>query len=501
MTIPSSVLATLHEVVDRLRKDPRVRYADLRATSETITSLHLRETRGVGRDDRAASNRITGVGIRVLGFKSWGFATSASFQPEAITRAAERAITIAASSSSIAHEAVRFPALPAQRGTYVTPVAIDPFAVPLEDKLAALDAPLRLLCDAPEVRSGEAMMEWRRLAKVLVSTEGTEITQTFTYGACFMRVIAAAGAPVRVESRCYPTWDGCHAFQGGYERIAALDLVTAAPTIRDEAIALCTAEDCPAGTSSLILESSQIALQIHESCGHPTELDRALGTEITLAGGSFLAPEMRGSFTYGAPIVTLTADAIAEGGVGTFGWDDEGIPASARPLVEGGVFVDYLRSRETSARLGLGGQEDDPASFGGTMRASSGLRVPLIRMTNVSLAPKSGSLEDLIADTKDGIYMATDRSWSIDDQRLDFQFSCELAWKIENGKRTRLLRRPLYFGRTPQFWGSCDAICGPEEYRLWGVSSCGKGDPMQILGVGHGAAPARFHGVRIGASS
>jgi TldD protein len=262
--------------------------------------------------------------------------------------------------------------------------------------------------------------------------------------------------------------------------------------VADEATALLSAPPCPSGARDLVLESSQVALQIHESCGHPTELDRALGAEISLAGGSFMQPHLVGKLVYGSPLVTLVADATSAGGMGTFGWDDEGVPAGTRPLVERGIFVDYLSSRETAALLGR------PST--GTMRADGWKRTPLIRMVNVSLEPREGTLDALLADTKDGVFMATDRSWSIDDLRLNFQFSCEVAWEIKSGKRTRLLRDPVYTGITPAFWRSCDAICGRDEWRLWGITTCGKGDPMQLMQVGHGAAPARFRGVTIGSS-
>jgi TldD protein len=304
-----------------------------------------------------------------------------------------------------------------------------------------------------------------------------------------MQAIAANDSG-ETQTRSYPILNGGHAFQGGYEQLEALDLAGTAPRVTSEAVALLTAPSCPDGELDLILESSQVALQVHESCGHPTELDRALGTEITLAGGSFLDPSKLGGFRYGSDAVTLTCDSIAGGGLGTFGWDDEGTPAGEHPLVERGMFVDYLSSRDTAASIGR--------SSTGTMRASGWDRIPLIRMTNVSLAPGSGSLDDLVADTRDGIYMATNKSWSIDDQRLDFQFSCEMAWEIKNGKRTRMLKNPLYAGSTPSFWASCDAVCGRDEWRMWGISNCGKGDPIQIMGVGHGAAPSRFRRVRVG---
>jgi TldD protein len=305
----------------------------------------------------------------------------------------------------------------------------------------------------------------------------------------------AVGDDGRTQRRSYPTWQGGEGFQGGYERIAALDLEGNADRLRDEAIALLGAPPCPAGARTLLLDASQVALQIHESCGHPTELDRALGAEISLAGGSFLQPAHLGKLVYGSPIVTLVADATQPGGMGTFGWDDEGVPAGEHPLVDRGLFVDYLSSRETAHAIGKRST--------GTMRAEAYNRPPLIRMVNVSLeAPKDGpSLDDLVADTADGILMETDKSWSIDDLRLNFQFSCELAWEIKRGKKTRLLREPMYTGITPRFWQACDAVCGPSEWRLWGITNCGKGDPMQLMQVGHGASPARFRDVAIGSAN
>src|SRR6202030_1226805 len=243
-----------------------------------------------------------------------------------------------------------------------------------------------------------------------------------------------------------PTWQGGDGFQAGWERVGALDLRGHVDVVKDEALALLSAPTCPAGPRTLLLESSQVALQIHESCGHPTELDRALGSEISLSGGSFMQPRMLGKLRYGSPLVTIVADATSEGGNGTFGWDDEGVPAGKRPLVERGLFVDYLSSRETAAALGRAST--------GTMRSESWNRPPIIRMVNVSLEPGAGgTLEDLIADTDDGILISTDKSWSIDDLRLDFQFSCEIAWEIKKGRRARMVRDPFYRGITPRFWG------------------------------------------------
>jgi len=465
-----------------------VRYADVRFVETTVERLLLRD----GRPEMTMVQTSRGVGVRVLGDRAWGFACTPIVGEASIAEAAARALSIARASGALVKSPAKFPARAAARGSFETKIQIDPFKISLEKKLAVLDAPVRaLLARSKSIRSAEAWMEWTRVHKRLLSTEGTDVEQTMIFGGCGMSCIAISGDGI-TQKRSYPTWQGSDGFQGGFERIAELDLLGNVDRVADEAVALASAPPCPSGPRDLILESSQMALQIHESCGHATELDRALGAEISLAGGSFLQPDMLDRFRYGSDIVDIVADSTESGGFGTFGWDDEGVAAGKHPLVERGKFVGYLTSRETAAQIGR-----EPI---GTMRAEGWNRVPLIRMVNVSIEPKTGRFDDLIADTKDGILVATDRSWSIDDLRLGFQFSCEIAWEIKNGKRTRILRDPVYTGTTPAFWRSCDAICGREDWNLWGLATCGKGDPMQLMQVAHGAAPARFRNIEIGSS-
>jgi TldD protein len=484
------VEAALRATVEWLRRQPDVRYAEVRFVDDGGERLRVRD----GRPEQVTKEASRGVGVRVLGSKAWGFACSADTSEGGLRAAAERAMAIARASAVVAHAPVAFPERPPSRGRYETAVAIDPFTIPLEDKLAVLDGPVRAMREGDRrLVSAEAWMDWTRQHKRLLTTEGTDVAQSFTYGACGMHVFALGDDGVS-QRRSYPTWQGGDGFQAGWERVGALDLAGNVARVKDEVLALLVAPPCPAGTRTLLLESSQVGLQIHESCGHPTELDRALGTEISLAGGSFMQPHMLGKLRYGSPLVTIVADATSPGGNGTFGWDDEGVAAGKRALVERGLFVDYLSSRETAAALGR--------TSTGTMRADGWNRTPIIRMVNVSLEPgAAGSLEDLVADTDDGLLVATDKSWSIDDVRLNFQFSCEIAWEVKHGKRTRILRDPFYTGITPRFWGSCDAVCGPGAWRLWGVTSCGKGDPMQMMHVGHGASPARFRDVTVGSAS
>jgi TldD protein len=278
----------------------------------------------------------------------------------------------------------------------------------------------------------------------------------------------------------------------GWEQVESLDLPAQAPRVADEALALLTAPVCPAGARTVVLHGEQVALQLHESIGHALELDRILGGELSYAGGSWVGVDDLGSLRYGSETLNVTADARAPGGLGSFGWDDEGVAARSLPLIREGRLLTALSARESAAAVGLD-------ESGGCARADGHTRQPIVRMTNVSLEPgHAGGLADLIADTEDGLYLETNRSWSIDDRRLHFQFATEVAREIRDGELGRLYRNPTYAGVTPRFWGSLDAVCGPEEWRLWGLLNCGKGEPGQVMHVSHGTAPARFRDVQVG---
>jgi TldD protein len=296
-----------------------------------------------------------------------------------------------------------------------------------------------------------------------------------------------------IQKRSYPnSFGGQHALQG-YELVESLELLKHAPRVAEEAVALHSAAQCPQKTGTLILGGSQLGLQIHESVGHPTELDRVLGEEANFAGTSFLTLDKLNKLRYGSDIVNVVADARLEHGpgLGSFAYDDEGVPAQCTDIIKAGEFRGYLSNRETAHLVGL-------KRSSGTMRTESWNRLPIIRMTNISLLPGSWQSDDLIADTDDGILMETNRSWSIDDRRYQFQFSTEIGWEIKGGKKARMLKNPSYSGITTEFWNSCDAICGADEWVLWGTPNCGKGQPMQTMGTGHGASPSRFRNINIG---
>jgi TldD protein len=300
---------------------------------------------------------------------------------------------------------------------------------------------------------------------------------------------ATATGDGEVQTRSHPNSFGRHQLCAGYEAVEAMDLAGNAERIGSEAVALLTAPPCPTGRMTLILDGTQAALQVHESCGHATELDRVRGDEAAYAGTSFLTPDLRGRFRYGSEHVTITADATATGGLGTFGWDDEGVAAQRTVLVDRGVFRGYMSSRETAADHG------EPSS--GAMRAESWNRIPIVRMTNVNLEPGESSLEEMIATTEHGVYLQTNRSWSIDDRRRNFRFGTEVGYEIKHGKVGRLLKDCSFSGIAPVFWQSCDAVADATHWHVHGLP-CGKGEPKQWGFVGHGCSYARFRNVRIG---
>jgi TldD protein len=363
--------------------------------------------------------------------------------------------------------------------------------VPLEEKIE-----LCLRAEAgmrrPEVKITEAIVRAMREERVFRSSEGANVTQRFVECGGGIDALAVSDDG-RVQNRSYPSAHGGSSAQAGWEFVEALGLDDEAPRVGEEAAALLTADPCPSGTTTIVVDAEQMVLQVHESVGHPTELDRVYGTEAAYAGTSFLKPGDLDSLRYGSEHMNITADPTTTLGLGTFGWDDEGSPARRQPVVEGGVLTGFLASRETSAQLGR--------ELGGSMRADSWSRMPLVRMTNLHLEPGEGTLEDLLADVEDGLYLCTNKSWSIDDKRLNFQFGTQVAWEVKKGKLGRMLRDPTYMGVTPEFWGRLDAVAGSGEWRMFGLTNCGKGQPGQHAHVSHGTSPARFRDVQVGVRS
>ena len=457
-------------------------YADVRVVRRAEESISVKS----GRIEAVAFGESEGFGVRVLVDGAWGFAASSGLTMTEADRVAGDAVRIARASATTLRRPVVLDDRPPAHGSYRTPYEVDPFAVPVEEKVADLMAAEAAMTRTPGIAFAEANYSAQREWKSFAASDGSEIDQEITHVVANIEANAVSGD--ELQRRSYA--DSGQA--AGYEWVRGLDLAGNAERIAPEAVALLSAPQCPPGRRTIILDPSQLYLQVHESCGHPTELDRVFGTEASYAGTSFLTTDkLESGFRYGSDLVTIVADATAPGGMGTFGWDDEGVAAQRVPLVQDGVFSGYLSSRETAPRIGR--------RSGGTMRADGWDRIPLIRMTNVNLLPRDGlSLDDIVADTDDGLYLASNRSWSIDDRRLNFQFATEVAYEVKGGKLGRLFKNPTYTGITYEFWRSCDAVADARSYVMIGTPNCGKGEPGQVGHVGHGTSGARFRDVQVG---
>jgi TldD protein len=463
----------------------RADYADARFVRTRSERLSTRN----GALDALDSSQGEGIGVRVRVGGAWGFAAVRGSARRDAESALERALEVAAAQPP-ARPALPLASEPPAEGTWESAATRDPFEVSLEDKLAVLLAADSGLRTDPGVAVALASFQALRVEKVFASTEGALCEQLLTECGGGIAAVAVNGDETQVRS--YPASHGGHVAQAGYEHFIALDLPGEAPRVAAEAAALLAAPACAPGRTTLILAGEQLGLQVHESVGHAVELDRVLGREASYAGTSFVPADGIGSLRFGSEFVNVTADATNPGGLGSYQWDDEGVEGRPVPIVRDGVLAGFLSSRETAAEIGL-------ERSGGCMRAEGFARQPIVRMTNVNLEPgTAGTLEDLIADTGDGLLIETNRSWSIDNRRLHFQFEGEAAWEIRDGRRGRLLRNPSYAGVTPEFWGSCDATCSASDWGLISLLDCGKGEPGQLMRVSHGSAPARFRDVEVG---
>ncbi len=462
-------------------------YVDVRVVESTTERLAVRN----GHVESIGSQTSLGFNVRVLIRGVWGFAASAHLDEAEVKRVVTQAISLARASALVPGDPVQLAPLPVQRGRYITPLVKDPFAIPLNEKVQLLLSADAAMRSVKGVTLSTAQMEYTREQKYFLSSEGSDIIQELYEVGAGISASAVDSMGQDMQTRSYPHASGIQGGAGGYELIEALHLVEHGARVGEEAVQLLAAPPCPVGIRTVILDGSQTALHVHESCGHAVELDRVLGMEAGLVGTSFLTLDaLRSGYHYGSEQVSLTADATLPDTFGSFGWDDEGVPAQRTALVTQGILTGYLMSRETASVLGQ--------TSNGCVRAQSWNHLPMIRMTTVNLEPGSWKLEQLLADTDDGLFLSTNKSWSIDDRRLHFQFGVELAYAIKGGKLGQMYKNATYAGVTPSFWRSCDAVCGKDEWSVWGVSTCGKGEPLQLIRTGHGAAPARFRQVQVG---
>lgn len=473
----------LHDVLALCEK-AGVAYADLRLVRTRTESLRSCN----GRMSGLRSHEDMGLGLRVLCNGAWGFAGNPDLDWPKLKKTVERAVSMARASAQLRQGPVRLSPVEPVQDSWIGAMAKDPFAIPLGSKIELL-----LRCDEAmarfeKIRRREGYLSFRRQEKRFLSSTGQHLDQDCTWSGGLLTATAADGS--RCQQRSYPSPFRGRLLQGGWECIENLHFEEHARRLGREATMLLDAPICPPGETTLVLGKSQLALQVHESCGHATELDRVFGAEANFAGSSFLEPDMRGRFRFGSPSVTLVADATTAGAAGSYGWDDEGVPARRHDLVREGLFVGYQSGRDTACRLG------EPSS--GNMRAAGWNDIPIVRMSNVHLLPGEATFDELIGGVDEGLLMTDNLSWSIDDRRLHFQFAAEMAWRIRRGKICEALRLPVYHGRTPEFWRSCDGVADGDSWEIWGTPNCGKGQPLQVMAVGHGVSYARFRKVAVG---
>ena len=450
-----------------------VRYESMTSKNRAIEELRTTET--------------AGIGVRALIGSSWGFQSTPELTMAAARAAGARAAAVARASARVAGPALELAPAPVVEASWQNRWDVHPLDdVSIGERADLLVEVTGLMADGG-VPLAQAAHEIWDTEKWFVSSEGSRIDQHIVE--CGAVIDATAIGDGETQRRSYPGVRGQFGTRG-WELVRELDLAGNAPRVAEEAQALLRAPQCPEATTTLILGSEQMALQIHESIGHAIELDRILGWEAAFAGTSWLDPAQLGTLRYGSDLMNVTADATLPGALGSFGFDDEGVPAQAVDIVRDGTWVGVLSGRDSAPLVGQ--------TSGGMVRADGAQRLPMVRMTNVGLLPGDSSLAEMIAATDKGIYMDTNRSWSIDDKRLNFQFGCEIAWEINDGELGQMLRNPTYTGIGPTFWASMDMVGGTDEWVFWGTANCGKGQPIQVGHTGHPAVPARFRDVRVG---
>jgi TldD protein len=459
-------------------------YADVRINRYRVQFIFTR--------DRRVQNIVNtedyGFGVRVVVDGTWGFASSSVVTKDEIARVAAQAAGIARANRRINTESVTLAPVESYRTTWNTPVVKNPFDMPVQPKLDLLLQIHEEALKVPGASFVSAFMQFVNEDKYFASTEGSHIQQSLIRSYPSFSVTAVDKASGKFYSRAALT-----APMGmGYEYVEGYPLLQEAKVAAEEAVAMHKAKPAPAGLKALILHPSNLWLTIHESIGHPTELDRALGYEANYAGTSFLTTDKLGKFALGSKLVNIVADKTQERAMATCGYDDDGVKTSRWHLVRDGLFVDYQTTRDQAHLIGQ-------KTSHGCSYADNWSSVPFQRMPNVSLEPGDKDLSEaaIIAATDDGVYVKGDASYSIDHQRYNFQFSGQTFWEVKSGKITTQLRDLAYQSNTPDFWKSCDMLGGRATYVLGGAFSDGKGQPSQSNSVSHGCPIARFAKVNI----
>lgn len=459
-------------------------YCDVRVTNDLLLSYSGNHKHPEIDSER---RKDSGFGVRVLKNGAWGYAASSSISIPEAHRVLKKAIELADASSKLLERRVVFKRRKAIRATWKPRMVVDPFTVSDQEKAYILKDALRIAGSVKGVTAVSGYMAFHRASCWFGSTEGSRIFQQITMPS--IEMVIMAGENHDIQSRSWPSSHGGFACTGGLEKLRSIIVASEIEKAAEEAVMLTYAPPCPDGVFTVVLAPDQMGLQIHESIGHPLELDRVFGVEANFSGTSFAQPNLLNRLQIGSEHINVTTDPTEESVLAGYGYDDDGMPARSVPLIQKGVLVGYLSSRETAGRLGL--------TSSGNNRAAGWRHFPINRMSNTRLEPGRFSWDDLLAGIDKGLYMQTNRSWTIDDRRETFRFECEIAREISGGKLGKVYRNPVYSGRTLNFWRSCDAVGNASLYQNWGTSSCGKGEPAQSIHTSQGSPPARFHNVSV----
>ncbi|MCD4819979.1 MAG: TldD/PmbA family protein [Candidatus Cloacimonetes bacterium] len=469
----------VYDIINKLDRD-FITFADVRFTSTDTQDIYFEK----GKLKHIGSNLDSiALGIRVLIDGCWGFAGTTILNKVSIDETIKKAINNAKTGSLFRKEKVQYSPIEPTQGSYFYKPFIDPFTMDDKEKLNFFENIALKLTKNEKIVYSYTYGEFYRQYKIYANTEGTFVDSLVYDTLPMMYVLASDGN----ETMCRTYPGHMNGRRGGFERVYDIKMEENVDKIINEAIELLTAPRIQEERADIIIGGGHLALQLHESAGHATEADRIFGKEISYAGKTFIKPNMIRNFKYGSDIVNIYSDSTKKEGMGFHLVDDEGIPGRTVDIIKNGILLDQQTSRENAPLLNLQASSNMIASFADD--------IPLIRMTNFCLAPGKGSLEDLIKDTEHGYFIDNTKTWSIDDNRNNFQFSTEIGWKIKNGKITEIVKEPTYFGITPEFWASCDRICGPEEWKFHGTFHCGKGEPGQTMHLSHGVAPARFKNI------
>lgn len=459
-------------------------YADCRYVEIEDESLSFSN----GSPESVQKSSDKGLGVRVLVDGAWGFFGTSVITTKEISRAVKKAIEIGKAAAGLNDKPVELADTESYKDNYVSNFIKDPFEVSLKEKLDYLSELDGAMAAHEELSSRDSHIDFRKTSSFFASSEGTQVQQKIIHSGVGIDLGMSSSRRERA-SRSYPKNGGQYECKG-YELLSEYDFKSEIPRLFEEVKALLAAAACPSKITDIVFEGSVVSLLIHELIGHPLELDRVFGSERNFSGTSFATVDKLGSLRYGSSIINVVSDPTHAYGLASYGYDDEGVKARRADLIKDGILAGYLSSRETAALIG--------ERSTGAMRADSWGNIPIVRITNVNLAPGDKSFNDIISSVDDGIYMSTISSWSPSDDRSSFEFGCEIAWEIKGGKPGQVFKNPTFSGKTLEFWNSVKAIGDESSWKIWGTPNCGKGQPGQNARTAQGASPILVSNVRVG---